>query len=73
MEETIEISTETIPLGQFLKLANVIETGGMARWFLNEYDVYVNDERETRRGRKLRDGDRVVVEGAGTFNVVQMK
>ncbi|TCT24632.1 S4 domain protein YaaA [Melghiribacillus thermohalophilus] len=73
MEETIEISTETIPLGQFLKLANIIETGGMARWFLNEYDVYVNDERETRRGRKLRDGDRVVVEGAGTFNVVQMK
>ncbi|MBO8155623.1 MAG: S4 domain-containing protein YaaA [Bacillaceae bacterium] len=73
MEDKIEISTETIPLGQFLKLANVIETGGMAKWFLHEVNVYVNDEQETRRGRKLRNGDTVEVEGFGTFEVVQVK
>ena len=29
----------------------------MAKWYLSEYYVYVNDEEEMRRGRKLYDGD----------------
>jgi ribosome-associated protein len=71
VNEKIEISTEYIPLGQFLKLANVLETGGMAKWFLSEYDVYVNDEKENRRGKKLRPGDVVTVSGIGAFEVVE--
>ncbi|ANB59929.1 S4 domain-containing protein YaaA [Anoxybacteroides amylolyticum] len=65
----IQISTETITLGQFLKLANVIDTGGMAKWFLQTKEVYVNGERETRRGRKLTNGDVVDVREFGTFVV----
>lgn len=65
----IEISTEIITLGQFLKLANVIATGGMAKWFLQTKEVYVNGERETRRGRKLASGDVVDVHEFGTFVV----
>lgn len=61
MEKVIKIETEIITLGQFLKLADVIQTGGMAKWFLQEYEVYVNDELENRRGRKLRDGDVVYI------------
>jgi ribosome-associated protein len=71
VNEKIEISTEYIPLGQFLKLANVLETGGMAKWFLSEYEVYVNDEKENRRGKKLKPGDVVTVSGIGAFEVVK--
>ncbi|KAB8136268.1 S4 domain-containing protein YaaA [Gracilibacillus oryzae] len=69
MEERIEINTEYIQLGQFLKLANILESGGMVKVFLQENGVFVNGELENRRGRKLYPGDKVVVEEAGTFIV----
>lgn len=69
--ELIPITTEYITLGQFLKLANAIDTGGMVKWFLQEYDVFVNDEQDQRRGRKLYVGDCVQVEGVGTFKVTK--
>ncbi|MBA2174730.1 S4 domain-containing protein YaaA [Halobacillus locisalis] len=71
MSERIEISTEYIPLGQFLKLANVVESGGMVKIFLAEFDVLVNGELENRRGRKLYLGDTVEIEEFGTFEVVR--
>lgn len=71
MTEKIEISTDYIPLGQFLKLANVIDTGGMVKWFLSEYEIVVNGEPEERRGKKLRHGDTVEIEGVGSFTVIQ--
>ncbi|KHE71716.1 S4 domain-containing protein YaaA [Halobacillus sp. BBL2006] len=71
MSEHIEISTEYIPLGQFLKLANVVESGGMVKIFLSEFDVYVNGELENRRGRKLYLGDTVEIEEFGVFEVVR--
>ena len=67
MKETIRIEEETITLGQFLKHANIISSGGMAKPFLAEYDVWVNGERENRRGKKLRHGDSVKVEEVGQF------
>jgi ribosome-associated protein len=70
MTEKIKISTETITLGQLLKLANVIETGGMAKWFLQNHEVYVNGERENRRGRKLKPDDVVEIKEHGTFIVM---
>ncbi|WP_153126893.1 S4 domain-containing protein YaaA [Peribacillus tepidiphilus] len=63
----IPIETEYITLGQFLKLADVIQTGGMAKWFLSEHEVFINDELDVRRGRKLKDGDRIEIPGFGTF------
>lgn len=59
----IKITTEYITLGQFLKFANIIDFGGEAKMFLLSNDVYVNDEIESRRGRKLRGGEQVTVQG----------
>lgn len=56
-ERVITIQDEYITLGQLLKAADIIQSGGMAKWYLSEYYVYVNEEEEQRRGRKLRDGD----------------
>ena len=54
---------ETIRLDQFLKLADVVSTGGQAKMLIRGEEVLVNGEIETRRGRKLRDGDTVTVNG----------
>lgn len=67
--KTIRISTEYITLGQFLKLTDCIQTGGQAKFFLQETEVRVNGEAENRRGRKLRPGDIVAVAGHGEFTV----
>ena len=66
MEEEILINDnkEFITLNEFLKLANIISTGGQAKWYLQENEVYVNDELENRRGRKLYPGMKVRVEGS---------
>ena len=48
-----------ITLGQFLKTEGIIESGGQAKWFLQDHDVLLNGERETRRGKKLADQDRI--------------
>ncbi len=70
MANPISIDTEMITLGQFLKLADVIQSGGMAKWFLSEHEVTVNNEPDNRRGRKLYVGDGVAIEGFGSFQVV---
>lgn len=53
----IVINTEYITLGQFLKFTNIIQNGGDAKIFLATTAVYVNDELEQRRGRKLKAFD----------------
>lgn len=65
----ISIDTEYITLTQFLKMVDVIDSGGMAKWFLSEYEVYVNGELEDRRGKKLRIGDQVTIPGIGEFEI----
>ena len=59
----ITINTEYITLGQFLKFADIISNGGEAKSYLAYNEVYINDELDVRRGRKLRNGDKVLVEG----------
>ncbi|WP_226642623.1 S4 domain-containing protein YaaA [Mesobacillus subterraneus] len=71
MNEEIKIDTEYITLGQFLKLADVIQSGGMAKWFLSEHDVFINGEQDQRRGRKLRSGDQVSIPDFGEFSITQ--
>jgi S4 domain protein YaaA len=70
MREEVQIDTEYITLGQFLKLAGVIDTGGMAKWFLSEYEIFVNNEQDQRRGRKLRAGDIIEIPTIGSFIVM---
>ncbi|MTD43133.1 RNA-binding S4 domain-containing protein [Conexibacter sp. W3-3-2] len=52
-----------IRLGQLLKLADLVDSGGEVRWFLDEAEITVNGEPESRRGRQLVPGDLVVVNG----------
>ncbi len=60
-----------IRLGQFLKLAGVVETGGEAKLRIQEGEARVNGEVETRRGRQLVPGD--LVEFAGEVLEVVVK
>jgi ribosome-associated protein len=57
----IEVGPEGIRLGQLLKYAGAVETGGEAKSLLESGDVDVNGEVETRRGRQLGPGDEVRV------------
>ena len=59
----VAIDSDMIRLGQFLKLADLIDTGGEAKILIASGDVTVNGEVDTRRGRQLRPGDVVVVQG----------
>lgn len=56
-EVKIRENEEYITLNVLLKITDLIPTGGMAKFFLAENDVFVNGERENRRGRKLYRGD----------------
>lgn len=55
----IPIHTEFIKLQDFLKFCNAIESGGMAKTFIQQEQVYVNGEICTMRGKKLHPGDEV--------------
>lgn len=55
------MTADFIKLDQFLKLKGVAATGGQAKMMIQDGIVTVNGETETRRGKKLRTGDRVVV------------
>jgi len=62
-ERTVPISDNMIRLGQFLKLAGLVDSGGDVRSWLADGEVSVNGEVETRRGRQLYPGDVVTVDG----------
>ena len=52
----VQITGETIRLGQLLKLSGIAESGGDSKALLLAEVVRVNGIAETRRGRQLRDG-----------------
>ena len=64
----IQVDDEAIKLGQFLKLANLVESGSEAKQVLAGGVVRVNGDIETRRGRQLERGD-VVSLGANSARV----
>jgi ribosome-associated protein len=59
----VPIRDESIRLGQFLKLANLVESGAEAKPVIQAGQVLVNGEVETRRGRQLVLGDVVELGG----------
>lgn len=61
--EIIKLRDEFIKLGQALKAANLVEDGVEAKLVIQDGLVKVNNEVDTRRGRKLYDGDIVSFEG----------
>ena len=62
-KETVKIQTEFIKLDALLKFAGVMETGGEAKEAIQVGEVRVNGETCTMRGKKLRPGDVVALEG----------
>lgn len=67
MEETFKLRDEFIKLGQALKAANLVESGLDAKIVIGDGLVSVNGEIDTRRGRKLVDGDIVEFDGNKIF------
>ncbi|HJC10232.1 MAG TPA: RNA-binding S4 domain-containing protein [Candidatus Blautia merdigallinarum] len=61
--EIIKLKEEYIKLGQALKAANLVEDGVEAKYVIQDGEVKVNQETETRRGRKLYEGDVVFYNG----------
>ena len=61
--EIIKLRDEFIKLGQALKAAGLVESGDDAKEVIVQGLVVVNGEIETRRGRKLYDGDEVEFDG----------
>lgn len=55
----VSIGGDSIRLGQFLKFAGLLDSGGDAKEVVIDGEVRVNGEVERRRGRQLRDGDLV--------------
>lgn len=62
--DDLPIRDGMIRLGQALKLANLAEDGAQARALVENGQVQVNGEVETRRGRQLHPGDVVAAGGA---------
>lgn len=60
--EFIEIKTDFIKLDQFLKLADVVMSGGEAKVMIMSEEVIVNGEICTQRGKKIRKGDIVEID-----------
>jgi ribosome-associated protein len=63
MESAVAIRGEMIRLGQLLKLAGLIGSGAEVKNFLLTETVFVNGEKEARRGRQLLVGDVIRVGG----------
>ncbi|KAB3519270.1 RNA-binding S4 domain-containing protein [Corynebacterium sp. zg254] len=66
----ISIRDQEIKLGQFVKLANLVETGGVAKEVIASGAVNVNGQTETRRGKTLRAGDEVTLVDLTTGEVL---
>ena len=60
---TTTITTEYIKLQDLLKYEGLCETGGVAKLRIQDGEVQVNGEVCTMRGKKLRRGDRVTIDG----------
>ncbi|GAB35876.1 RNA-binding S4 domain-containing protein [Gordonia otitidis] len=59
----VPVRSDGIRLGQFLKLANLIESGAEAKEVIADGMVTVNGDVETRRGRQLAVGDVISLGG----------
>lgn len=61
METKVLIHTEFITLGQLVKLLKLTSSGGGEKVFLSENEILINGEKDNRRGRKVRPGDKVTI------------
>ena len=68
---TADITTTEIRLDAVLKFAGAVETGGEAKYLIQNGHVLVNRAQETRRSTRVRPGDTVeIIDAEGTIVVV---
>lgn len=65
----VEIKSEYITLGQFLKYVDLISFGGEAKLFIQNNDIFVNENLVKERGKKLRPNDVIKVKSM-VFEIV---
>lgn len=65
----VKITTEFIKLDQLLKFAEISQSGGESKVFIKSEEVKVNGKIATERGKKIRSGDVIEVEGFEKFSV----
>lgn len=70
--QIIQLKDDFIKLGQALKAAGLVESGVDAKFAVQDGLVKVNGQVETRRGKKLVDGDKVTYDGQ-TFMIAAQK
>lgn len=70
-DQPVSIKTDYITLDAFLKWAGVASTGGHAKALIASGEIHVNGEMESRRGRKLRPGDVIVIPRVGRWVIQQ--
>ena len=66
----VKIKTEFIKLDSLLKFAGLTDTGGEAKMLIQEGRVLVNGEVCTMRGKKIRTGDKVSIDGQNEVTVI---
>lgn len=69
MMKTITIHTEKIQLDQLLKWADIIQSGGQVKEFIEDKLVYINGELCQAKRKQIKLGDIVEIKGIGTFKV----
>ncbi|GKX30321.1 RNA-binding protein [Vallitalea longa] len=68
--EEIKVNDEYIKLGQLLKLAGAADSGVHAKILILNGEVKVNNEVETRRGKKIHPGDIININGYGEIKII---
>lgn len=63
MDTNVKITTEFIKLDQLLKFAGAVAIGSEAKELIQNGQIKVNGETCTMRGKKIRSGDTVTVNG----------
>ena len=63
ISKKVSIYDEYITLSQFLKIVDLVQSGGEAKSFLLSKKVIINGEVDNRRGRKLRKNDLIEIDG----------
>lgn len=71
--EKVYFRDEYVTLNQFLKIAGIAYTGGEGKEMIQEGLIFVNGEQETRRGRKIRNGDEIKISGFDTVYTAQVE
>ncbi len=70
----IPVKELPIRLGQFLKLANLVQDGFEAKIRIQNGEIKVNGEIETRRGKQLRHLDKITLDGGnGDIWIVELE